>query len=239
MPESVLRDPVLAGFAHGTSSPLGQRLVAALMDAVAAALPDRVTRLGFVDVQQPDIEATFDSVEPGTAVVVVPLLLSAGYHVHVDLRRGVRAQAERATALTGALGPDERLTAVLVRRLAEAGLRPDDALVLSVAGSSDRRAIADCEVVAAQLAMVTGHEVTLGYLSAAEPRLEDAVASARSTGRRVVVSSYLLAPGYFHDLAVAGGGDVTTAPLLAAHDETPRELVDVILDRYAEGVTTL
>lgn len=232
-------EPVLAGFAHGTSSPLGQRLVASLMDAVAAALPQRATRLGFVDVQQPDIEATFASVESGVPVVVVPLLLSAGYHVHVDLRRAVRAQVERATTLTGALGPDERLTTVLVRRLDEAGFERADALVLSVAGSSDHRAIADCEVVAAQLAAATGHEVTLGYLSAAEPRLVDAVADARSTGRRVVVSSYLLAPGYFHDLAIAGGGDVTTAPLLAEYDETPRELVDVVLDRYAEGVRPL
>lgn len=230
---------VLAGFSHGTSSPLGQRLVASLMAAVAAALPEHETRLGFVDVQQPDIEATFDSVESAASVVVVPLLLSAGYHVHVDLRRAVRAQVERSTVLTGALGPDERLTAVLVRRLAEAGLRSEDALVLSVAGSSDRRAIADCEVVAAQLAEATGHEVTLGYLSAAEPRLVDAVNAARQSGRRVVVSSYLLAPGYFHDLAVAGGGDVTTAPLLAEYEESPQELVDVVLDRYAEGAAAL
>lgn len=209
------------------------------MGAVAAARPDIETRLGFVDVQQPDIETTFSAVVPGAPVVVVPLLLSAGYHVHVDLRRAVRAQTDRSTVLSGALGPDARLTAVLVRRLSEAGMTPDDELVLSVAGSSDRRAIADCEVVAAQLARATGRPVTLGYLSAAEPRLEDAVLAARSSGRRVVVSSYLLAPGYFHDLAVAGGGDVTTAPLLAEHDETPPELVDVILDRYAEGAAAL
>lgn len=234
-----MSEPVLAGFSHGTSSPLGQRLVASFMDAVAAARPAGVTRLGFVDVQQPDIEATFASIEPGAPVVAVPLLLSAGYHVHVDLRRAVRAQVGRSTVLAGALGPDERLTALLVRRLAESGFVPADELVLSVAGSSDRRAIADCEVAAAQLAAATGHEVTLGYLSAAEPRLDEAVRAARSSGRRVVVSSYLLAPGYFHDLAVAGGGDVTTAPLLAAHDESPSELVEVVLDRYAEGAAAL
>jgi len=55
----------------------------------------------------------------------------------------------------------------------------------------------------------------------------------------VVVSSYLLAPGYFHDLAVASGGDVTTAPLLAAHEPAPRELVDVVLDRFAAGTVQL
>ncbi len=231
--------PVLAGFAHGTSSPVGQRLVASLMTAVAAALPDRLTHLGFVDVQQPDIEATFGAVAAHTPVVVVPLLLSAGYHVHVDLTQAVRAESDRATTLTGALGPDERLTALLVRRLDEVGFDSEDALVLCVAGSSDKRAVAACEVVAAQLSAATGHEVTLGYLSAAEPRLSEAVRGARATGRRVVVSSYLLAPGYFQDLAEAGGGDVTTAPLLAEHDSSPRELVEVIRDRYAEGVARI
>ncbi|MEP6480681.1 MAG: sirohydrochlorin chelatase [Rhodoglobus sp.] len=231
--------PALAGFAHGTSSPLGQSLVAALMNTVAAKRAGHETRLGFVDVQQPDIEVTFDGLDGAAAVVVVPLLLSAGYHVHVDLSDAVAKQHDRPTVLTRALGPDERLAALLVRRLAEAGFARDDALVLCVAGSSDSRAVADCEVVASQLAAATGHDVTLGFLSAAEPRLADAVLSARALGRRVVVSSYLLAPGYFHDLAEAGGGDVTTAPLLAPYDETPAELVAIILDRFAEGAATL
>ena len=231
-----MSEPVLAAFSHGTSSPRGQQLVAALMTAVAEQLPERSTRLGYVDVQQPDVEATLAEIAPGNPVVVVPLLLSAGYHVHVDLRRAVGADTEHPSVLTGALGPDERLTALLVRRLDEAGFEPSDALVLAVAGSSDRRALAACEVVAAQVAAATGHQVMLGYLSAAEPRLEDAVQAARASGRRVVVSSYLLAPGYFHDLARSGGGDVTTEPLLAAYEHTPAEVVDVILSRYAEGV---
>jgi sirohydrochlorin ferrochelatase len=234
-----MSEPVLAGFAHGTSSPLGQQLVAALMTAVADRFPAGTTRLGFVDVQQPDIEATVSSIAVSEPIIVVPLLLSAGYHVHVDLSRAVRAHTERAMVLTGALGPDERLTAVLVRRLEEAGFDESDALVLAVAGSSDRRAVGACERVAAQLSAATGNEVILGYLSAAEPRLEDAVHGARSSGRRVVVSSYLLAPGYFHDLAKDGGGDVTTEPLLAAHEHSPPEAVDVILSRYAEGVADL
>ena len=49
----------------------------------------------------------------------------------------------------------------------------------------------------------------VGFLSAAEPRLPDAVAAARSDaaadGGRVVVANYLLAPGFFDDLARSGG----------------------------------
>lgn len=223
----------LAAFSHGTSSPIGQRLVTQLMDAVAEARPAQVTRLGYVDVQHPDIEETFATLEPDAAIAVVPLLLSAGYHVHVDLTRGV-AKREGPTTLTGALGPDPRLAHVLVRRLAQVGFGDDDVLVLAVAGSSDKRAVADCATVAQQLAAATAHEVTLGFLSAAEPRLVDAVLAAREQhpGARIVASSYLLAPGYFHDLVGAAGADLVTAPLLAEGEAPPAELVEIVLDRY-------
>ncbi len=207
------------------------------MSAVAETLGQTTVRLGFVDVQHPDTKETLDSTPVEAPTTVVPLLLSAGYHVHVDLTRAVRAarrDSERDVVLAGALGPDERVTDVLVERLAEAGFTPDDSLVLSVAGSSDQRAVADCRVVADQLARLTGHEVTLAFLSAAEPRLPDAVAALRAAkpGRRVVVSSYLLAPGYFQDLALAGGADVTTEPLLLPDRPAPPQLVDVVIDLY-------
>jgi len=69
--------------------------------------------------------------------------------------------------------------------------------------------------------------------SAASPRLGDAVDLERARGGRVVVATYLLAPGYFADLARATAADVTTEPLLRAGDEPPRELVELVLDRYA------
>lgn len=228
-----MSDPALAGFAHGTSSPAGQALVAQLMDAVAAARPALTVRLGFVDVQEPDIEQTFASLDAASQVAVVPLLLSAGYHVHVDLRRGV-AKREGPTVLAGALGPDPRLAVILHRRLEQIGFTAGDSLVLAVAGSSDARAVADCRTAAGYLAEVMGVEVTLGFLSAAEPRLDVAILAERERHpqSRIVVGTYLLAPGFFFDLAVAAGGDVIAAPLLAEGEETPRELVDIILDRY-------
>jgi hypothetical protein len=67
----------------------------------------------------------------------------------------------------------------------------------------------------------------------------DAVAAARAEnpGARVVVASYLLAPGFFADLAAKAGGDVTTAPLLVADEPAPAELVDVVVDRYEAHAT--
>ncbi len=226
--------PALAGIAHGTSSPAGQAAVAALMRAVADAEPLLTVTLGFVDVQHPDAPETLAALPAGLPAVVVPLLLSAGYHVHVDLTEAVRAVTDRTVLLAGALGPEDRIVELLRDRLEQAGLRDEDVVVLAVAGSSDARAVADCRVVAERLAAASARPVALGFLSAAEPRLADAIAAARrdNPGRRIVVSSYLLAPGYFQDLVEAAGGSIATSPLLVPGSAVPRQLVDVVVDRY-------
>ncbi|GAA4374062.1 sirohydrochlorin chelatase [Agromyces bauzanensis] len=241
--------PALVGVSHGTSSEAGRTAVRWLHKAVAAAVTTRhpdappSVRLGHVDVEQPDVPATLASLEPGEPAVVVPLLLSAGYHVHVDLAEDVDAAASaRPVTLAGALGPDDRLARVLVRRLGEAGLRDDDRAVLAVAGSSDRRAVDDCHDMARRLAAASGREVSIGFLSSAEPRLPDAVAAARTgatPSARVVVANYLLAPGYFDDLARSAGADVTARPLLVAEQAPPRELVELVLERYAAASARL
>ncbi|QEO16295.1 cobalamin biosynthesis protein CbiX [Agromyces intestinalis] len=229
---------MLVAASHGTSSPAGQRAVAGLVDAVRAVAPCHVAA-AFVDVEQPDVPTALDALGESALstapTVVVPLLLSAGYHVHVDL---AEATAEHPAArLAGALGPDPRLADVLAERLAEVGLGPDDGLVLAAAGSSDAAAVVDCRRTAALLADRLGRPVRIGFLSAAEPSVADAVRRERAArpGARVVVAAYLLAPGYFHDLACAQGGDVVTAPLL---DDRPADarLVDVVLDRHAEAL---
>lgn len=225
--------PALVAISHGTSSPDGQRAVAGLVSAVATARDDLDVTGGFVDVQQPDVAATLDSIDRAAAVVI-PLLLSAGYHVHVDLRNTIRDTTDRDAVLGRALGPDDRLVTVLVRRLREAGLRSSDRLVLGCAGSSDSRAVDDCHEMGARLSSALGQPVRVGFISAAQPRLPDAVEQERAaaSGARVVVTTYLLAPGYFADLAAAAGGDITTPPLLVADEPAAPELVELVLDRY-------
>lgn len=230
--------PALVGIAHGTSSPDGQAAVEALIRAVADAHPELRVALGFVDVQHPDVPATLAALPPEAPAIVVPLLLSAGYHVHVDLTEAVRAETGRRVVLAPALGPDDRLVELLRHRLDQAGLRDDDVVVLAAAGSSDARAVADCRVVAGLLAAASGREVALGFLSAAEPRLADAVTAARAAnpGRRIVVSSYLLAPGYFQTLVEKAGATVVARPLLLPDGPVPRQLVDVVADRYRSAL---
>lgn len=229
--------PALVAASHGTSSADGRAAVAALVDAVRRAAPRVMVEDAFVDVQQPDVASVLERLGERHAAAVVPLLLSAGYHVHVDLAREV-AQAGGAPLVGAALGPDDRLVEVLAERLAEAGLRGDDRVVLAAAGSSDMRAVDDCRIIGRRLAGRLGRPVAVGFLSAARPGLRDAIARTRATHpvSRVVVSSYLLAPGYFHDLAIAAGGDATTAPVLRADAAPPASLVGLVLDRYAEAL---
>ena len=224
--------PVLLACAHGTASPDGQRAVAGLIDAVAGRRPDLEVRAAFVDVQQPTPDEVLAQLG-GRPARLVPLLLSAGYHVHVDLTRAV---AGSGTAfLAPALGPDVRLAVLLHDRLRQCGLEPSDRVVLAAAGSSEAAAVADCASVAATLGRLIDRPVTPTYLSAARPNLSDAVAQLRAAPGRVVVATYLLAPGFFTTLAARAGADLVAPPLLVPEEPPPAQLVDLVLDRYEEG----
>lgn len=229
----VTSTPALLAISHGTSSPAGQAAVAALVDAVARKLPDVTVRLGHVDVQQPDVAASLDALPEGQPVVVVPLLLSAGYHVRIDLRQ--QTAGRDGVMIAPALGPDPRLVDGLLARLEPLAVAPDDAVVLAVAGSSDDRANDDCREIGRMLGARLGRDVTVGFLAAADPRLDVAVAQAAADAERVVVANYLLAPGYFHDLAVRLAGRAPVARPLLDDDEPAPALVDLVIDRYRDA----
>jgi sirohydrochlorin ferrochelatase len=219
-------EPAFIAISHGTSSDDGRLAVMRLFEAVTDRLPGIHVFLGHVDVQQPDVAETLAAADgPG---VIVPLLLSAGYHVRVDLQRAISDRDDLVIA--AAMGPDERLAEVLAERLGD--LEPGQQVVLAVAGSSDERANDDCREVGRLLAARLGREVTVGFLAAAEPRLDAAVAEAARNGD-VVVANYLLAPGYFHDLAVElAGGHRVADPLLLPDAAPPASLVELVIDRY-------
>jgi hypothetical protein len=161
--------PVLVAASHGTSDPAGQRAVAALVTAVAATAPAITVAEAFVDVQQPDVPAVLASVSRHP-VVIVPLLLSAGYHVRVDLSRVAGAAPNPEVVVAAALGPDPRLVSLLERRLSALPLEPDDEIVLAAAGSSDARAVEDCRAMAEALGERISRSVTAAFISAAQGR---------------------------------------------------------------------
>lgn len=225
-------EPALVVCAHGTRDPQGREVVRETVAAVAERLPGVVVHEAHVDVHGPWVAEVVDSIPLGDRVtgVVVPLLLAAGYHVHVDVADAVAGRPD--VVATAALGPDDRLVDVVLDRLAAVGAGPTDAVVLAPTGSADARAQADSAEVAGRLAKRWGGPVTLGFAGGPEPSAADAVHAARAAGaRRVVVASYLLAPGVFQRRLEHSGADAVSGPL--APDA---RVVDIVVDRYRAAI---
>jgi len=144
--------------------------------------------------------------------VIVPVLLTSGFHVRSDIPD--RAGGARVAT---AVGPDRRITTILVRRLSEAGWQRERPLVLAAAGSTDLRALADVHQMARDLGDEVGMDVPAGFLSDHDPVLSSAAA----------VASYLLAPGQFADAVAECGAAIVSKPLGA-----DPLLAEIILDRY-------
>ncbi|MGC3021755.1 sirohydrochlorin chelatase [Brevibacterium sp. FAM 24630] len=241
--------PSVGLISHGTSSPTGQVLIEVLAAEVATdlrirGLADEVM-LGHVDVQKPDVDEVIARLPGDRPVVLTPLLLSPGYHVHVDLAEAVsRAEdAGRNVRLAPTLGPDARLAGILADRLPP--LREGDEVILAAAGSSDERANESCREMGRLLAAELERPVEVGFLAGGGVLLKDLVEESRGRGSRPVLANYLLAPGFFDDLArklvAAGGSDssgILAPPLLAyggSASAVPPQLVDVVRDRVREG----
>ncbi|WP_430785950.1 sirohydrochlorin chelatase [Actinoplanes sp. G11-F43] len=211
--------PTLIAVAHGTRSPAGRRQIQELAAVVARRRPGLDVRLCYVDVQEPKVAEVVPAVRDA---VVVPLLLSAGYHVRVDIAEAVGSTGFPVTA---PLGPDPVFLASLRRNLPAA-----DAVVLASAGSSDARWVAGIREVAARL----GDGVALGFTSGSGPRVADVVARLRADGARTVaVAAYLLADGLFYRTLHGCGADAVTPPL--CHDPA---VADLVLRRFDSALLT-
>lgn len=239
--------PVLVAVSHGTRSATGRRTIAQLRLAVAAARPGVEVVAAHVDVQKPALDDVVARLAAaGRACVVVPLLLSTGYHVRSDVASAVRAAraAGGSAVAAAALGPDDVLVDLLCDRLAAAGAHDDDAVVLAAAGSLAPRAVADVEHVLDALSARRAGPVTAGYASAQEPTVPQACAALRQLdggppGRRVAVVPYLLAPGVFSQRLDALLGDGTAdvvAKTLCADGDVDQRLADLALRRYDEAL---
>jgi sirohydrochlorin ferrochelatase len=240
-----MNKPIMVACAHGTSSQQGAAEVSALRAAIADLRPGLDVREAYVDVQQPDLVDVVAGLPEGVSAVVVPLLLSVGYHVKVDIARAVKSRP--GTLAAAPLGPDPRLAALLDQRLREAGVTDRDLIVLAAAGSSNPNAAVSVEELADQLRELRSNRIEPAYGASAKPSVPDAVAFLREEaaggagagesaggvdlGGRVVIASYLLAPGFFHDQLAKAGADLVTEPLL------PSEvLAEIALDRFDAAV---
>lgn len=200
---------------------------------------------------------------PDGRVVVLPLLLTAAYHSDVDLPELLTAARAAMPGLDirygRPLGPHPLLTRALDRRLAQAGdpaarhgtstgvsvtnfglsgaVPGDTAVVLAAAGSARAAANADVARVAAQWQGARGwRAVVPAFAAAASPTPAQAVTSLLRAGApRVVVATYLLAPGFFAD-RVADSARQARADLVSGALGAAPEVAELILRRYAEAL---
>ncbi len=192
-------------------------------------------RAAYLQFAAPSVSSAL--VQSGGRAVVVPLLLSTGYHLRADLpaalytaRAAVGTTAE--FALAPALGPHQLLVEALLDRLHQAGWRPGTPIVLAAAGSTDARAIVDVRAMARLLAARAMVRVAVGFAAGTSPSVADSVARLRGTeGGPVAVASYLIAPGQFHDLATASGAQAVAGPI-ADHPALAR----LVLERFDAAV---
>jgi sirohydrochlorin ferrochelatase len=244
--------PSLIAVAHGSRDPRAAAAVSDLMGLVRtrASLDARVAFLGHALPSVPDVlDAVYGSLSDdrqerdAPTAVVLPLLLTAAYHSDADLPALLGEAARRLPGLRISygepLGPHPALLRVLDRRLAEVGARASassTAVVLAAAGSSRPDANAAVARMAAAWQRVRGwRSVVPAYASAAGPSPGEAVTELLHAGApRVVVASYLLAPGVFADQvrerSLAAGAAAVSAPLGAAP-----ELADVVIERYLQA----
>ena len=246
--------PSLVAIAHGSRDPragatIAELLAVARTRAAARGLAGLEVRGAFLGHAPPAplqvLTALAGDPDGQRAVVVLPLLLTAAYHSGTDIP-GVLAEA--TAGLPGLmirygqpLGPHPGLVRALEQRLAEAGQNPGGgrsgtAVVLASAGSSQPSANAAIAAMASRWEAGRGWlAVRPAYASAASPTPAEAVADLlRGGAERVVVASYLLAPGLFADRiresTLAAGAAAVSAPLGAAP-----EVADVLLDRYLQA----
>ncbi|MGD0063278.1 MAG: sirohydrochlorin chelatase [Streptosporangiaceae bacterium] len=240
-------EPVLVAVAHGSQDPRASATVAKLMTAVAGraarrGLPAPDLRTAYLGHAPPSLPQVMSAIEAGRQVRVLPLLLTAAYHSKVDIPRlltRVASEFPRLQVSCGrTLGPHPRLLRALARRLAEEDPGADRArtgVVLAAAGSSDPEANATIARLAARWQEQDGwFAVRPAYASAADPSPAAAVTGLLQAGApRVVVATYLLAPGFFADrirTSSLAAGASAVSPALGAC----AEVADVLLDRFTE-----
>ncbi|MFJ6379467.1 sirohydrochlorin chelatase [Kitasatospora sp. NPDC092039] len=221
---------MLLAVAHGSRDQAAGTSIRLLLRTVRSLRPELPVRCCFLDLARPSLAEALSQVA-GFRPILVPLLLSNGYHQRVDLPAALAAAGLPLPHLAPVLGPHPLLAEALADRLTEAGAPPHAPVVLAGAGSSDPAALADTARMAGLLAARLGRPVTPSHLSAATPTPHQAVADLRAAGHpRIALASYLLSPGFFARRAATTKATWTSAPL-GAHPALAR----LVLHRYDQA----
>lgn len=230
-----MTDAGLLLIAHGSRDPEAAATCEGLRDLVRRSLPDTVVELSYLSHTRPTPAHALTRFGTGP-VVLVPLLLAAAYHVHVDIEAvAASARAEgRDVRVAGALVGHRDLLDVLVDRIAEAGMGRLSPLTLAASGTSDPAANTATRGVADHLAERLGVVVKAAFVTTL-PSLSDALAGGATRG----VITFVLAPGGFaRDIAEQStAARVPHTGVLGVHAALARALTERYRDALAVPVS--
>lgn len=238
---------LLLAVAHGSKDPDSQAGVRDLLARARRLRPGLRTADAYVDNASPSVRAALAALvaEGVDDVVLLPLLLTPASHSKTDVAASVQAGRAAHPGLRlrygRPLGPHPVLVEGLALRLAEAGARDADPVLLVAGGALDPDANAQVAATARLLFEGRGWpSVDVAFASTARPGVPEALERLRAQGAtRVSVARYFLGPGFLPRLvarqagAVEGVEAVVTAPLGATD-----ALAGLLLERYDEVQTT-
>lgn len=207
--------------AHGTRNVDGNQVSRAVAEAASRRL-GLPAMASFVELSEPLFSEVMEDAD--RPVIVVPMLLSTGFHVRSDLPEAI-ARATVPVTLGRTLGPDPLLAQAQVDRLLEAGAERGQRVVLVAAGSSDEAARCDQMGAVSLLARAWDGPVELATLSGHGTRPDEIVRPGDA------VSPYLLSPGHFADRI--GRLDVPDTVVAEAIGPHPL-VVDLVVQRVEE-----
>ncbi|MEO6887091.1 MAG: sirohydrochlorin chelatase [Jatrophihabitantaceae bacterium] len=180
--------PHLLIAAHGTDSSVGSATTSAVVAGVRAARPELDVSACFLDVAAPSLGDALETLDG--PVVIVPLLLSSGYHVRTDIPAIAAGHPDVRVAQH--IGPDPALADLLATRLAavRGSLAITSTALVSI-GSSRATARAEVDKMARLLAERVGRPV------AVLPLFGDVRSALTALPGPVEIAPYLLADGHF------------------------------------------
>jgi sirohydrochlorin ferrochelatase len=228
--------PTLVAVAHGSRDPEALRTAQALLDRIRAVRPGLPVRLGHIELNEPRLGDTLAGLRGD--VVLVPLLLSRGYHVKQDIPQALAGAPHLRGVVAGPLGPHPLLAEALHGRLAEAGWRAGagaarPGVVLAAAGSRDPESARDTARTAALLRRRLGGIPVVPAFATSGPTVTDSVNALLARGRdRIAVASCFAAPGRFATQTSAAAPWLAAAPL-GAHPAMAR----LVLHRYDQALS--
>jgi sirohydrochlorin cobaltochelatase len=238
---------------HGSRDASGvaafRQLVSRVREQAGGRLP--AVDGGFIELSAPSVSDVVPRLAGGgdAELVAVPLVLTAAGHGKGDIPAALAREQVRHPGLRfrygRPLGPHPVLQDLLEARIdAVLGRAPRRGthVVLAGRGSTDPDANAEVAKVARLLWEGRGYDdVSLSFISLAEPSVPAALGKARRLGAdRIVVAPYFLFPGVLPDRVAAQaaqfagqhpGTDVRVAGLIG----DCAELAALVLERYDEA----